>query len=111
LADEELDCDGMLSALQALLGEYVTVSLDVQYDSGRRPLATLRGVLNSGEVGDLSEAGGTELGYPAGEAFAFFVGAEPSFFFLREDDFERGRREGKALIFATGRARVYVLAI
>jgi hypothetical protein len=108
MADEGLDYEAMLSALQGLLNEEVGVVVDVRYDGRLRPLVALRGILSSGTVAHLAELGGAELHYPGGEAVLFFVGSEHSWFVVRQDDFKRGGRKGNALYFETGRTQTYV---
>jgi hypothetical protein len=106
--DEALEYEGMLSALQGLLGQKVAVIVEVRYAGRLRPLVALKGVLRSGLTDELSELGGPQLNYPGGEAILFSVGSEHSWFVVRRDDFKHGRREGKALLFETGRSQTYI---
>jgi hypothetical protein len=98
----------VLGALQGLLGQTVTVLIELRLAQRPRPIALMRGVLRTGTPIDLADHEGAALGYPPGEAILFDVSG--STFIARKDDFKFGARHADALSFEAGRVRFLVYA-
>jgi hypothetical protein len=107
----------MLSELQGLLGEQVSVEVHLIVAKKWRPLVLLEGKLGSGlasSLADETEAAITEAiraraNAPDGEWVFFMVGEPRTSFVMRRDDFKHGERyEDGVLVWETGKARFSV---
>jgi hypothetical protein len=102
---EELSYEDMLSALLGLLGQKVTVFVDLQMKDKSRPLATFWGVLTKARDNDVSTIEG--WAHLSGETMSFYVDQSAAFF-IRQDDFDRGQRQNGYLTSFFGDGRITV---
>jgi hypothetical protein len=97
----------MLSELQGLLGEQVSVEVHLIVAKKWRPLVLLEGKLETEAA--ITEAIRARANAPDGEWVFFMVGEPRTSFVMRRDDFKHGERyEDGVLVWETGKARFSV---